>query len=123
MEAPQFVSISMYEYQQIIAAVQEISSLRADLESTQERFARDLAEDRQRISKLEDKPLEPRNRDRGEVLAALIIKNGGAISRQEARKLMRLSESQFSQLLNVSKDFIKIGSSRLDKRIKILSLK
>ena len=96
--------------------------LRADLEYMQEKFAIDVAEDRQRITKLEGKP-EPRNLDRGQVLKSLIITNSGKIARKEARKLMRLSESQFSQLLTASRDFIEISPSRIDRRVKILSLK
>jgi DNA-binding transcriptional regulator YiaG len=120
---PSLITIPIREYQQLVTAVQEISKLRAELESLQEKFARDVAEDRTRITVLEHCEPEPRNRDRGEVLAALIIRNGGHIPRQEARKIMRLSESQFSQLLNASRDFIVISASRIDRRIKILSLK
>jgi hypothetical protein len=98
---PELITNPFSEYQQLVAAIQEISKRRADLEYLQEKFAIYVAEDRQRITKLEGK-LEPRNRDRGEVLNALIIRNGGKTSRQEARKLMRLSESQFSQLLLAS---------------------
>ncbi len=54
----QFITIPLSEYQQLVTAVQEISTLRAELESLQERFARDLAEDRQRITKLERKEPE-----------------------------------------------------------------
>ena len=120
---PSLITIPLNEYQHLLEGLKEISNLRAELEHLQEKFARDIAEDRRRIAVLEHREPEPRNRDRGEVLTALIIKNGGHIPRQDARKIMRLSESQFSQLLTASKDFIVISPSRIDHRIKILSLK
>jgi hypothetical protein len=120
---PSLVTIPLNEYQHLLDGLKEISNLRAELEHLQEKFARDIAEDRRRIAVLEHCEPEPRNKDRGEVLAGLIIKNGGHIPRQDARKIMRLSESQFSQLLTASKDFIVISPSRIDHRIKILSLK
>ena len=120
---PSLITIPLNEYQHLLDGLKEISTLRAELEHLQEKFAGDIAEDRRRIAVLEHCEPEPRNRDRGEVLAGLIIKNGGHIPRQDARKIMRLSESQFSQLLTASKDFIVISPSRIDHRIKILSLK
>ena len=94
---PALITIPLDEYQRLIAAVQEISRLRDEIEYLQEKLARDIAEDRRRITALEYHEPEPRNLDRGQVLKALIANNGGKISRQEARKLMRLSDSQFSQ--------------------------
>jgi DNA-binding transcriptional regulator YiaG len=120
---PSLITIPLREYQQLVASVQEISKLRSELDYLQEKFAIDVAEDRQRITALEYQEPEPRNLDRGQVLKSLIITNSGKIARKEARKLMRLSESQFSQLLTASKDFIEISPSRIDHRIKILSLK
>ena len=119
----ELVTIQLHEYQHLLDGLKEISNLRVELEHLQEKFARDIAEDRRRITILEHCEPEPRNRDRGEVLTALIIKNGGHIPRQDARKIMRLSESQFSQLLTASKDIIVISPSRIDHRVKILSLK
>lgn len=123
MDEPQFITIPLAEYQQLIAIAQEISTLREQIDYLQEKYARDIAEDRRRITALEHQEPEPRNLDRGQVLKSLIITNGGKLSRKEARKIMRLSESQFSQLLAASKDFIEISSSKLDSRIKILKLK
>jgi DNA-binding transcriptional regulator YiaG len=120
---PSLITIPLREYQQLVASVQEISKLRSELDYLQEKFAIDVAEDRQRITALEYQEPEPRNLDRGQVLKSLIITNSGKIARKEARKLMRLSESQFSQHLTASKDFIEISPSRIDHRIKILSLK
>jgi len=42
---------------------------------------------------------------------------------KEARQKMRLSRSQFSQLLATMKDFVESKPSNLDKRQKILVLK
>lgn len=120
---PSLITIPISEYQQLVAAVQEISKLRSELDYLQEKFAIDIAEDRQRITKLEYQEPEPRDLDRGQVLKSLIITNSGKIARKEARKLMRLSESQFSQLLTASREFIEISPSKIDRQVKILSLK
>jgi len=90
---PSLITIPLREYQQLVASVQEISKLRSELDYLQEKFAIDVAEDRQRITALEYQEPEPRNLDRGQVLKSLIITNSGKIARKEARKLMRLSEA------------------------------
>lgn len=117
-----FVTIPLAEYQQLITAVQEISKLRAELESTQERFAREIALDRQRISKLEYKEPQPMQKDRAEILRALLVVNGGKILAKEARKRMHLSKERFSNLLSVC-DFIQTKPYHLDRRQLIIILK
>jgi len=119
MQSPQFITMPISEYQHLINEISSIKELWTEIE----KLHKNIAVDRQRISKLENLKPEPRNIDRGKLLESLIISNGGAISRKEAKKLMRLSESQFSQLLKVSKDFIQTTQSKHDKRIKILKLK
>ncbi len=127
MQEPAFITIPLQTLEDLL---REVESLREKIKLLEDRqnednsnLHREIALDRQRISKLEQSEPEPRNLDRGQVLKSLIITNGGKLSRKEARKLMRLSESQFSQLLAASKDFIEISPSKLDSRIKILKLK
>lgn len=126
-EEPAFVVLPTQTLQ---ALLQEVQGLKDQIKALEERqnedntkLHREIALDRQRINKLEQSEPQPRNLDRGQVLKAIIVTNGGKLSRKEARKLMRLSESQFSQLLAASKDFIDISPSKLDHRIKILKLK
>lgn len=89
-----------------------------------ERFARDIAYDRQRLAKLETPPdLMPSQKDRAEILRALLAANSGKMFEKEARQKMRLSKSQFSQLLASIKGDIETKPFHLDKRKKILQLK
>jgi len=89
-----------------------------------ERFARDIAYDRQRLAKLETPPdLMPSQKDRGEILRALLVANSGKMFEKEARQKMHLSKSQFSQLLASMQGFVEKKTYHLDKRQKILILK
>ena len=89
-----------------------------------ERLARDIAYDRQRLAKLETLPdPTPSQKDRGEILRALLAANGGKMPEKEARQKMQLSKSQFSQLLGAIKEDIELKPYHLDKRQKILRLK
>jgi len=89
-----------------------------------DRLARDIAYDRQRLAKLETPPDPmPSQKDRGEILKALLAANGGKMPEKEARQKMHLSKSQFSQLLASIKEDIETKPFHLDKRKKILQLK
>ena len=89
-----------------------------------DRLARDIAYDRQRLTKLEAQPdPTPSQKDRGEILKALLVAYGGKMSEKEARQKMRLSKAQFSQLLASMDSGIELKQYHLDKRQKILVLK
>jgi len=89
-----------------------------------DRLARDIAYDRQRLTKLEAQPdPTPSQKDRGEILRALLAAHGGKMSEKEARQKMRLSKAQFSQLLASMDSGIELKQYHLDKRQKILILK
>jgi hypothetical protein len=89
-----------------------------------DRLARDIAYDRQRLAKLETPPdPTPSQKDRGEILRALLSAHGGKMSEKEARQKMRLSKAQFSQLLASMDKGIELKQYHLDKRQKILILK
>jgi hypothetical protein len=98
----------------------------AALESTQEqdtnRICVDIALDRQRIAKLERIEPQPMQKDRGEILRALIAANGGKMLAKDARQKMHLSKSRFSELLGTMKDTIESRPSHLNKRQNILIL-
>ena len=82
----------------------------------------DIAQDRQRIAKLERPPEpQPMQKDRAEVLRALLVANGGKMLAADARKKMHLSAHAFSKLLKVC-DFIDRKSYHLDRRQDILIL-
>ena len=89
-----------------------------------DRLGRDIAYDRQRLARLEASPdPTPSQKDRGEILRALLAANGGKMPEKEARQKMHLSKSQFSQLLAAMQDHIEVKPYHIDKRKKIIMLK
>jgi hypothetical protein len=99
----------------------------AALETTQlqdiNRISLDIAHDRQRIAQLERGKAQPLQRDRGEILTALIAANGGKILAKDARHKMRMSEQLFSMLIASMKDTIEVQPLRSNKRYNILILR
>lgn len=83
-----------------------------------------------RISDLEDhvreleglKEPQPAQRDRGEILRALLAANGGKMLAKDARKTMRLPENRFSELLTSQNRYIEVKTYSMDKRQKLLVL-
>jgi hypothetical protein len=88
-----------------------------------ERLYREIAYDRQRISKLEQREPQPLQKDRGEILRALIAANGGKMLAKEARQKMHLNEPRFSELLATMRGYIDTKPYHLNKSAKILILK
>jgi len=87
------------------------------------RICLDIAQDRQRISKLERIGPQPMQKDRGEILRALLAANGGKMLAKEARQKMHLSRSRFSELLAVMQGDIEVKPYHLNKRQNVLILK
>lgn len=88
------------------------------------RLARDIAYDRRRLTKLEAPPdATPSQKDRGEILRALLAANGGKMPIKQARLKMHLSKAQFSQLLASMDGGIDQKPYHLDRRQKILILR
>ena len=109
---------------------QQISALRAriaSVESTEEqdvtRLACDIAYDRQRLAALEKVEPQPLQKDRGEILRALLVANGGKMMAKEARQKMHLSRSAFSQLIATMRDDIELKQFYLKKNQKVIALK
>jgi len=109
-----------------------LSPLRADLEALQseveanhDHLLREVAMDRQRLARLEHGLADPKpcERDRGELLRALLAANGGKMLESEARKKMRLSPARFSELLVTLREFVEVRQYHLDKRKNVLVLK
>jgi len=78
---------------------------------------------RQRLVKLEKVKPQPLQKDRGEILRALIAANGGRMLAKEARQKMHLSKELFSMLIASMSDYIEVKSLHSDKRKKVLALK
>lgn len=109
---------------QIESQDRRITEIAARQDEDCDRLARDIAYDRQRLARLEAPPdPTPSQKDRGEILRALLAANGGKMPEKDARQKMHLSKSQFSQLLGAIKDDIELKPYHLDKRQKILGLK
>jgi uncharacterized membrane protein len=112
-EEPIFVLTSSQLQDLISRAVQEAT----------EPLYRELAYDRQRISKLEQSEPQPLQRDRGEILRALLVANGGKMLATDARKKMHLSRSRFSELLSILTDKIEVRPYHLNKSWQVLVLR
>lgn len=70
-----------------------------------------------------DKEPQPLQRDRGEILRALLAANGGKMLAKDARQKMHLIKPRFSELLATMKDQIEIKPYHLDRRHDIIILK
>ena len=66
-----------------------------DQDQDLERLVREAALDRQRVTKLEQK-VQPMQKDRGEILRALIAASGGKVLSKYARLKMHLDKATFS---------------------------
>jgi hypothetical protein len=102
---------------------EKISSLESTQEQDTTRICVDIAMDRQRIAKLERIEPQPMQRDRGEILRALLVANGGKMLAKDARQKMHLSRSTFSQLIATMKDDIEIRPYHLKKNQKVIILR
>ena len=66
---------------------------------------------------------QPLQKDRAEILRALVVANGGKILATDARKMMHMDRASFSRLLAVVKDEIEVKPYHLNKSWKVLVLK
>ena len=97
-----------------MAALEATQDTQGENELNMLRLINDLRKDR------EPQPLQ---KDRGEILRALIAVNGGKMLRSHARKKMHLSESRFSELLATMEVYIEVRPYHLNKNWKVLVLK
>ena len=100
----------------------EVSQLREELCQLREETALERARDRQRIAKLERIEPQPMQKDRAEILRALLAANNGKLLAKEARHKMHMSKQAFTNLLAVI-DGIESRPYRTDKRQRLLVLK
>lgn len=134
-EDPVFI-LSSAQLQEIITKAiqplkQEIAALRDQLASLEK--DRDVLSDNQLIqlklinelrgSVTKKEEPQPLQKDRGEILRALIVGNGGKMLAKDARQKMRLDKSTFSRLLDTLKDDIDSKPLYSDKRRVLLIIK
>jgi len=112
----------------------EVSQLREDNQSLREDLKKakiwtasiridDLFEAVDDIDRrLGPKEPQPLQKDRGDILRALLASNGPMLA-SVARKKMGLSKSQFSLLLSTMGDYVELKPYHLDHRQKVLRLK
>jgi hypothetical protein len=118
------VSELLYLRAQVACHGSRITEIAARQDEDCYRLARDIAYDRRRLAKLEAPPdPTPSQKDRGEILRALLAANGGKMPLKAARQKMHLSKAQFSQLLASMDGCIEQKPYYLDKRQRILMLK
>lgn len=129
----QLITLSISDYRNIFIQIEKlndriaaleyhISALDAHQSEDMEHLARSIAEDRQRITKLEEPTIQPLQKDRREILKSLLVANGGKILAKDARKKMRVPKSSFSELLKAC-DFVEKRPYHLDSRQDVLVLK
>ena len=102
---------------------EKIRSLEAMQEAEISRICVDIAQDRRRLAALEKVEPQPLQKDRGEILRALITANGGKMLAKEARAKMHLSNQTFSMLLASMSEYIETKPLHSDKRKLILFIK
>ena len=100
---------------------QKMVELQAEHDQDLERLALEAAQDRQRVTKLEQK-VQPLQKDRGEILRALIAASGGKVLSKYARLKMHLDKATFSRLLNTLSDYVARKVHQPDRRQKLLVL-
>jgi uncharacterized membrane protein len=107
----------------VTAQGEQIATLTSTQEQDVNRICLDIAYDRQRLAKLEKVEPQPLQKDRGEILRALLAANGGKILAKDARQKMHLSKQTFSMLIASMSEYIEIKSLHSDKRKDVLTLK
>jgi hypothetical protein len=132
------IVVSMFQLQEIITQalkvaveplqnrVQDLEAKILDLQRQQDHQSENEYIQLQIINQLRaeiHKGPKPIQRDRGEILRALIAANGGKMLRSEARKKMRLSESRFSELLATTTEYIEVKPYHRNEKMKVLILK
>jgi hypothetical protein len=123
---PESLLPHVYTSNDIITLSQEIQALKVKIEAIQKDMDV-MTENELNMLRLindlrKDKEPQPLQKDRGEVLRALLACNGGKMLAKEARKMMHLSKQAFTNLLAVM-DCIESRPYHLDKRQMVLSLK
>jgi len=112
------------DLEKIVAAQgKQIAVLTTTQEQDVNRICLDIAYDRQRLARLEKVEPQPIQRDRGEILRALIVANGGKMLAKDARLKMHLTKPLFSMLIASMKNDIEIKPLHSDKRKLVLTFK
>ena len=101
----------------------EAEALKAFQKAYYERFSGDILDHGQRLKRLEKVDPQPLQRDRGDVLRALIAANGGKMLAKDARQKMHLGKEQFSLLLSKMEEYVGTKPFHQDKRKLVIFIK
>jgi nitrous oxide reductase len=99
-----------------MAALEATVNTQADNQFIQLRLIHELRE----AAKKEAQPLQ---KDRGDILRALIAANGGKMLAKDARQKMHLGKEQFSLLLSKIDEYIEVKPFHQDRRQLVLFIK
>ena len=97
----------------------EMASMKADIKLD----GHDIRDLYDALASLEQSHIQPLQKDRGEILRALIAANGGKMLAKDARQKMHLSRSRFSELLASMDGDIELKPFHLRKNQKVIVLK
>jgi hypothetical protein len=104
--------------------VANLESKVSALEATQDTQAENQFIQLRLINDLrKDKKPQPLQKDRGEILRALLVANGGKMPAKEARQKMHLNAPTFSLLLSTMRPDIKTMPYHRNKSAKVLILR
>jgi uncharacterized small protein (DUF1192 family) len=101
----------------------EAEALKAFQKAYYERFSGDILDHGQRLKRLEKVDPQPLQRDRGDVLRALIAANGGKMLAKDARQKMHLGKEQFSLLLSKMEEYVGTKPFHQDRRKLVIFIK
>ena len=82
-----------------------------------------MAQMNQRLAKLERVEPQPMQKDRGDILRALLAANGGKMLAKDARQKMHLGKEQFSLLISKMGEYIEAKPLHQDRRKLLLIIK
>lgn len=112
------------EISQLKGIIASLESKVSALEATQDTLGDNQLIQLRLIADLRrDHEPQPLQKDRGEILRALLVANGGKMLAKDARQKMHLNAPTFSLLLSTMKDEIKTMPYHLNKSAKVLILR
>jgi hypothetical protein len=108
---------------QLQAIIQQAVKPLQDRIAALENWREDQAEIVAQLTRITRKEAQPMQKDRGEILRALLAANDGKMLAKEARQKMRMSRQLFSMLLAIMKEEIEVRPYQLKRNQKLLVLR
>lgn len=118
-ESPATVLIHASNLDLMLAEIRRLQGIVAEHEMRLDKHGEYIRELRFR----EEPEPGPKQKDRGEILKALLAANQGKMLEKDARRKMHLTETVFSKLLSRMKDCIEVQSLHSNRRMNLLVLR